>query len=89
MRKTCTEIHHHLIITIYFNQLYILFFSSGNRIGDYNGSVGAANAPQQLLLSANSSLLREFYQNGQNHLQLNAASSHSGMQMIKLDLLTL
>ena len=77
-----------MIITIYiflYYQLYVLFFSSGNRIGDYNGSVGAANAPQQLLLSANSSLLREFYQNGHNQLQLNAASSHSGMNIIKID----
>ena len=52
---------------------------------DYNGAGGAANAPQQLLLSANSSLLREFYQNGHNQLQLNAASSHSGMNIIKID----
>ena len=83
-RKLCAKNMYRTNEILYYEgiNLCILLFSSANRIGDYNGSGGAANAPQQLLLSANSSLLREFYQNGQNQLQLNAASSHSGMNII-------
>ena len=90
-RKLCAKNMYRNILEILYYEginLCILLFSSANRIGDYNGSGGAANAPQQLLLSANSSLLREFYQNGHNQLQLNAASSHSGMNIIKIDFWT-
>ena len=71
-----------LLITI----VYYDHFRSGIRSGDYGvGGIGiSAGGPQQLLISANSSLLRELYQNSQSALQLRGGPSNSGAYLYLL-----
>ena len=66
--------------------VYYDHFRPGTRSGDYGGGGSgiSTGGPQQLLISANSSLLREFYQNSQSALQLRGGASSAGTYLYLL-----